>query len=125
MDNPAALSDVVANWRPLTVAEETTVQSWLDNAWTYLQIDSPGLVGRIDSGAVPLELVIATLVDAVIRKGRNPDGHRQGSVAVDDASRSWTVDSSRSAGDLYFTETELSRLGGASTNGKAFSVMPS
>lgn len=128
MDNPSFPDDVAARWRPLTTAEQVTVETWLGDAWLMLQVDSPGIVARIAAATVDLGLVIATLAEAVARKGRNADGKRQESITIDDATRSWTLDSSVSGGELYFTVAELSRLAGVGGNigrsTSAFSVMP-
>lgn len=126
MSNPAIISDVATRWRPLTSAETITVTVWLDDAWEMLRVDSPGIEARMVSGAVTPALVVATLSEAVARKGRNADGKRQESITIDDATRSWTLDSAVSAGELYFTESELRRLSGEKADRpRARSVMPS
>jgi hypothetical protein len=126
MDSPALVDDVEARWRPLTGQDQITAQSWLDDAWAKLLIYSPGLEQRMEDNVTPVEVVIAVVCEAVIRKAQNPEGRRQNTVSIDDASRSWTLDTTRSGGDLYFTPEELRLVGGApSTRGQAFSVMPS
>ena len=127
MDNPAIIGDVENRWRPLTGNDLITATTWLNDAWVNLQIDSPGLVDRIVSGVTPVEAVVATLAEAVARKGRNADGKRQESITSDDSTRSWTLDSFVSTGELKFTDAELRRLSGNTGKGRsrAFSVMPS
>lgn len=126
MQNPALVSDIEDRWRPLTGQDAVTAASWLDDAWAMLQVDSPGIIERLASGATSIELAVATLAEAVARKGKNADGKRQQSITVDDATRSWTLDASVAAGELFFTDAELRRLGGLGRRrGKAFSLMPS
>lgn len=126
MVNPVDIDDVAARWRPLTEAEQIVIQSWLDDAWAQLGVYVPDLESRIDLGTLSTELVIGVVAEAVIRKAQNPEGRRQMSVAIDDATRSWTIDNTRSAGDLYFTSRELELLGGKGGRAaRIFSVMPS
>lgn len=126
MINPAIISDVVNRWRPLSGNDLITATTWLADAWNNLQFDSPGLVARIDAGTTSVEVVIAVLAEAVARKGRNADGKRQESVTIDDATRSWTLDSFVSTGELKFTAGELRRVGGpAAGPARAHSMMPS
>jgi|GEM_PF-6447766 len=127
MANPAIVGDVEAHWRPLSAAELITAQSWLDMAWRILLVDSPGIQARIDADTVDVDLVIDILAEAVARKGKNADGKRQESVTIDDATRSWTLDASISAGELFFTPDELRRLLGEGGRRRVsiFSVMPS
>lgn len=125
MLNPAFVGDVSDRWRPLSVQEEDTIQFWLEDAWGILQVDSPGLVSRIESGSTDLAVVVSVLCYAVIRKAKNPDTWRQGSVSIDDAARSFTLDTTISSGELYFTPDELRRVGGSGQRGRAFSITPS
>lgn len=126
MVNPVDIDDVAARWRPLTDAEKIVIQSWLDDAWTQLEVYVPDLQSRLDAATVSTGLVVSVVAEAVIRKAQNPEGRRQMSVAIDDATRSWTIDNTRSTGDLYFTSRELELLGGKGGRAaRIFSVMPS
>lgn len=126
MENPATFEDVEAVWRPLDDEEQSRVTALLDRAWGRLQIESPGVVDRIAAGSVPVEVVVDVLSSAVIRVAMNPERHRQGQVTSDDSSRSWTIDSSISSGELYFTDAELALVsGGRRRRPSVFSVMPS
>lgn len=124
MPNPAEVTDVEARWRPLTAQESPVVETWLEDAWRRLKSQAPGLQDRLTAETTEEEDVVAVLAEAVIRKAKNADGHRQGSITVDDATRSWTIDSQRSGGNLYFTRDELLQVGASSSRGRAYSVQP-
>lgn len=125
--NPAQISDVTERWRSLDGQDLINAEAWLADAWEILQVESPGLVDRINANIISSSLVVATLAEAVARKGRNSDGRRQQQVTVDDATAGWTLDSSIKAGELYFTDQELARLSGRSrstSRARAYSVIP-
>lgn len=112
-------------YRALTPDEERVVPAWLSDAWDEL-MDMPalGLVARLS--AIPaeaglLERVGRTIRAAVLRKLRNPQGRRQFSYGVDDATVSETLASETLAGD-WFTDDELDRLYPPGVGSDAFSI---
>lgn len=127
MDNPVTVDDLAASfWRSLTTREHDVVAGpLLNRAWGMLQIESTGLVARIDAAEVAVETVEQVIIQAVGRVLDNPRGVRQESKQQDDYTHSVTIDNSRSTGELYFTAQELRSLAGTSTTstrGKAFII---
>ena len=126
MDNPATYADVAARWRTLTSDEQDLATTFLGDAWRELRRLVPDLVTRLEADDADADLepaAVAAMSYAVIRKMQNPEGLRQFSVTLDDATKSGTRDTGRS--DLYFTDDELDSVRSAtSTRGKAFSIMP-
>lgn len=120
--NPAAAEDVVLE-RPLTPTEEAAVPGWLNQAWTILQGDVPGLPARmaLDPDAATWldpDLVVQVLSAMVERKLRNPDGLR--AFTIDDVVN--TVDATLSTGQLYSTPAERARLSVPVPRGGLFSI---
>lgn len=87
---------------------------------TALLEDASGIIlGRFPQYATtPTANATAVCAAMVLRVLRNPDGHRQ--EAIDDYS--YTVDSSRSAGELYLTDHEAATL--RPVRSASFSVVP-
>ncbi|MBC9954942.1 hypothetical protein ICM05_09860 [Leucobacter sp. cx-42] len=111
----ADVADVEAAWGELTIAEEARVRSWLESASTNLR-----LVGRdrrvdidalISGNELLAEAAKDTVVASVRRRLMNPRGLRQRSRTVGTGpaseSEAETIDSSISAGGLYFEPGEL------------------
>lgn len=120
--NPATPEDVVLE-RPLTPTEEAAVPAWLDQAWTILQGDVPGIPARMNlAPSAPTwldqDVVVQVLAAMVERKLRNPDGLR--SFTIDDTTN--TVDATLSTGQLYSTPDERARLAVPVPGGGAFSI---
>lgn len=120
--NPATAADVVLE-RPLTATETAAVPGWLDQAWTILQGDVPGIPARMAlTPSAPTwldpDLVIQVLAAMVERKLRNPDGLR--SFTIDDVVN--TVDATLSTGQLYSTPDERARLSVPVPRGGLFSI---
>lgn len=112
-------------YRALTPDEERVVPAWLSDAWDELMdISALGLAARLS--AVPaevglLERVGRTIRAAVLRKLRNPQGRRQFSYGVDDATVSETLASETLTGD-WFTDDELDRLYPPGVGSDAFTI---
>lgn len=128
MSNPANASDVVARWRSLTTAEEVIAATRLEDAWRKLKKDVPTLESRMVGNEDLTADAVRVLADAVIRllQANERGGLRKGSVGIDDASRSWELDSSIQ-NSLYFTDEELADLNptGRRRGARAYSVQPS
>ncbi|MGN6245117.1 MAG: Gp19/Gp15/Gp42 family protein [Motilibacteraceae bacterium] len=124
--NPAAVSDLVRRWRPLSDSEQIIAASLLDDAWQILLSRVALLQSRLDPAdtatTVKLDpkLVVAVETAMVLRVLRNPDGKRQESI--DDYS--WTRDNAVSAGLLYATDDELAMLAPAGASTNAFTITP-
>ena len=106
MPNPVIVADIEARWRPLTAAEETVAEAYLDDAWAVVLSQVPGIEARMAAGTLSLDLVVKVVAAMVLRIMRNPDGVRQWSV--DDAS--FTRDQALSAGLLYLADSERTEL---------------
>ncbi|GAA4123275.1 hypothetical protein GCM10022215_29780 [Nocardioides fonticola] len=106
MPNPATTEDLANRWRPLTTQETTVGETLLGDAWVMLTRRLPDLETLMaDDADLTLE-VTRVLATAVLRVLKNPDGKRQESI--DDYS--FTLDNSRSAGELYISDDEISSL---------------
>lgn len=104
--------DVQARWRPLTLPEQEVATVRLLDAAALIHQSAPTAALRLSAGDLSEQAFIAVQVEMVLRVLRNPSGHRTGSISVDDATRSWTVDSSTSTAALYVTEAEVAVLSG-------------
>lgn len=125
MSNPAAPSDVVDRWRPLSDQEQINAGTFLDDAWRMLkrQLTSQGydIEALMTDDPEVVSEVVRVLASAVLRVMKNPDGKRQ--EAIDDYS--WTRDQAVSSGLLYFTDDETSSLiPGVSGGRRAFMIDP-
>lgn len=106
--------DIAGQWRPLSAAEQAVVQGLAAQAWVRM-LAHPRLRDLEDRLAanpptVHTDTVQSVLASMVIRVLKNPDSARQISKSHDDWSRSQTLDSSISTGELYVNEAELSLL---------------
>ena len=129
MDMPAGLvtlEDVRERfYRALTPDEERVVPAWISDAWDEL-LDIPALALEARLSAVPpeaglLERAGRTIRAAVLRRLQNPQGRRQFSYSVDDATVSETLASETIAG-AWFTEEELDRLSPPGVGSDAFTI---
>lgn len=132
MPNPATIPDVVSRWRPLSTQETTNAQTFLDDAWVMLRrhfidlgVDIDALIATDE--ALPIDdrtlkaAVVRSMVTAVLRVMKNPDGLSQESI--DDYT--YRRDEATSAGLLYFTDDELDGLvPGSGATGRVFMVDP-
>lgn len=100
--------DIEDEWRPLRPKESATIASKSNTAWTRVVADTSDIVDKIT--AVPQMVATATvksvMVSMIIRVLKNPDSARQQSRAVDDWSKSQTLDTSISTGEMYVSEYE-------------------
>lgn len=129
MDMPAGLvtlEDIKDRfYRALTPDEERVAQAWISDAWDEL-MDMPSLALKSRLSLVPpdeglLERVGRTIRAAVLRRLQNPQGRRQYSYTVDDATVSETLASETLAG-AWFTDEELDRLSPPGAASDAFTV---
>lgn len=111
MANPALIADLEARFRPLSDAEKTNAQAWLDDAWEELLVRVPDLEARMSDGRTSAGMVRRVVAAMVVRVLRNPDAIRQ--WGVDDAT--FTRDTLLSSGVLYATEDEVALLIGVPT----------
>ena len=112
-------------YRALTPDEERVAGAWIRDAWDEL-MDIPALALESRLSAVPpevglLERVGRTIRAAVLRRLQNPQGRRQYSYTVDDATVSETLASETLAG-AWFTDEELARLAPAGFSSDAFTI---
>jgi hypothetical protein len=78
---------------------------------------------RIAAGSLSLDTVRSVVVAMVDRVVSVPGYVRQRSVTVDDATQSFTYDSSVSGGEMFITEREMQRLMGRSARRqRAFTI---
>ena len=129
MDMPAGLvtlEDVRERfYRALTPDEERVVPAWISDAWDEM-LDIPALALEAHLSAVSpeaglLERVGRTIRAAVLRRLQNPQGRRQFSYSVDDATVSETLASETIAG-AWFTDEELDRLSPPGVGSDAFTI---
>jgi hypothetical protein len=98
--------------RDLTADEETKAPALLADASAIMRARFPSL----DTSTPPTAVGVCCAM--VLRVLKNPDGKR--SETIDDYS--YTIDSARSAGELYLTEQEAAQLRPAPRT--AFSITP-
>src|SRR5699024_2459617 len=112
-------------YRMLTPDEERGMPAGSSDAWDEL-MDMPTLALEERLSAVPpeaglLERVGRAIRAAVLRRLQNPQGRRQYSYSVDDATVSETLASETIAG-AWFTDEELDRLSPPGVGSDAFSI---
>ncbi len=110
-------------YRPLTPDDERVAEAWIQDAWDEL-MDLPGfqLPERLAIPEEGLKERIARVIrSAVIRRLQNPQGRRQYSYTVDDATVSETLASETLAG-AWFTDEELERLAPPGFTSDAFTI---
>ncbi|MEU5091717.1 hypothetical protein [Streptomyces sp. NPDC021356] len=110
--NLATLTDLADRLgRDLTAAEERRAAAWLKDATALIVKRFP------QYATAPTDVSTKVCCSMVLRVLSNPDGKRQESI--DDYS--YTVDSSRSTGELYLSEAEAAEL--RPWTGGAFSIV--
>jgi hypothetical protein len=120
VDNPAQISDVVARFpRAMTALERTMAQALLDDGWEQIIARVPGVLSRLDSGALRPGVVIAVLRQAIIPVVLNPEGY------LEEAIDGWTGrrDSATSTGRLLLADTDLAALYGFESQSQAFEIV--
>lgn len=101
------LQDIEGVWRPLSAAEASILPGLSTQAWIRLLVPRPALEADMAEGTVKPESVASAMISMLVRVLKNPDSVRQLSKSYDDWSRSQTLDSSVSTGELYVNEHEL------------------
>lgn len=100
--------DIESEWRPLSAAERATVAGKSATAWTRIKADTRDIEDKLN--AVPQIVDTATvksvMVSMIVRVLKNPDNARQISKSADDWSKSVTLDTSVSSGEMYVSEYE-------------------
>lgn len=129
MDMPAGLvtvEDIRDRYhRALTADEERYLPAWISDAWDELMFMSQlRLVERLS--AVPpedglLPRIRSVILSSVMRRLQNPQGRRQYSYSVDDATVSETLASETITGG-WFTADELGKLEPPGYASDAFSI---
>lgn len=123
MANPiASVADLQArSLRPLTPAELSVAQQWLDDAYAILATQRPFVAEKAAADANYRSLVSQVLCAAVIRVLSNPDGKYQESID----NYSYSRDQAVATGALYISDAELGLIGyGDGSTGGAFTIMP-
>lgn len=121
MPNPATPTDLEARWRPLDTQEEINGVTFLADAWGMLKRRINGLEAKVGTDPEYAAEVIRVMATAVLRVLKNPDGTRRESI--DD--HTWERDEAVSAGELYFSDSELDDLNpGTKRKGGAYSLDP-
>ncbi|MEV8180327.1 hypothetical protein [Specibacter sp. NPDC078692] len=100
--------DIENEWRPLKPRESNTIASKSATAWTRVVADTADIVAKLEAAPqlVATATVKSVMVSMIIRVLKNPDSARQQSRAVDDWSKSQTLDTSISTGEMYVSEYE-------------------
>lgn len=100
--------DIENEWRPLSPAEKSTVAGKSASAWTRVQADTRDIVDKLDAvpQLVTTDTVKSVMVSMIVRVLKNQDSARQISKSADDWSKSITLDSSVSSGEMYVTAYE-------------------
>jgi hypothetical protein len=108
MPSLVIVDDLVARWRPLTVAETIVANAMINDAMTLLSVRRPTLLADVTAGLVTQEAVVFVVSAMVLRVLKNPESKRQESI--DDYA--WTRDTAVSSGALYVSDDELRLLTG-------------
>lgn len=129
MDFPSSLVSVedIQNrfYRALTADETRVIPAWVEDAWGEL-MDLPRLQLEARLSTDPpepglLDKIGRVIRSSVLRRLQNPQGRRQYSYTVDDATVSETLASETLAG-AWFTEDELDKLAPPGLPSDAFSI---
>lgn len=117
----ATLDDVEARLgRPLTSAEQTKVEAYLDDVSALMDARVPSLAARLAEGDIAESLPRMVAASAVLRVVNNPQGVRQRSV--DDYQE--TFDARAASGFLYLLEDEVELLTAPPATSGAFTITP-
>lgn len=112
-------------YRALTPDEERFLPAWIEDSWEeLLDLDYLRLPERL--AAVPPEerllgRIARVIRSSVLRRLQNPQGRRQYSYSVDDASVSETL-ASETLAVGWFTEDELDKLTPGGSPAGAFTI---
>lgn len=114
-------------YRALTPDESRILPAWIEDSWEeLLDLDHLRLVDRLSADPPEERLLgkIARVIrSSVLRRLQNPQGRRQYSYSVDDATVSETLMSETLAVG-WFTEEELDKLSPGDEAEDAFTIRP-
>lgn len=110
-------------YRPLTADEKRVAAAWIQDAWDELMdvpwLHLPSRLESVEAGL--LERVRRVVRASVLRRLQNPQGRRQYSYTVDDATVSETLASETLASE-WFTADELAKLAPSGAASDAFTI---
>lgn len=129
----ADVADVQDLWDGYSEDANSRVQARIAKASRMVDNRVPlvgGLTVAQRAAASPefADTVRDVVVEMVLRVLNNPEGARQRSVTIDDATESVTIDAAVSSGEMTITDGELADLMGqrsSSSRAKAFTITPS
>lgn len=122
MASPATIDDLARrSLRPLSDDEKRVAESWLEDAWSILTVQRPGIATAIDNDASLASVTVQVLCAMVMRVVNNPEGKYQESG--DDYS--YSRDAAQSTGALYVSADELALLPGGRRRRTSFTIVPS
>lgn len=100
--------DIESEWRPLRAAEQAIIPGKSASAWTRIKADTRDIEDKLDAvpQIVTTDTVKSVMVSMIVRVLKNQDSARQISKSADDWSKSLTLDSSVSSGEMYVSEYE-------------------
>lgn len=114
-------------YRALTPDEDRVLPAWIEDAWEeLLDLDYLRLVDRLSTDPPEDRLfgkVARVIRRSVMRRLQNPQGRRQFSYTVDDATVSETL-ASETIAVGWFTEEELDKLTPDGSPEGAFTIRP-
>lgn len=114
-------------FRALTPDEERVLPAWVEDAWEeLLDLDHLRLVERLSTDPPEDRLlgkVARVIRRSVMRRLQNPQGRRQYSYTVDDATVSETL-AAETLAVGWFTEEELDKLSPGDVPEGAFTIRP-
>ncbi|MCO1338084.1 hypothetical protein BJH93_04120 [Kocuria polaris] len=99
--------DIEGVWRPLSAAEAELVPGLSKQAWIRLLDAAPALDDDLQAGTITEDAAKSAMISMIVRVLKNPESVRQLSKSYDDWSKSQTMDSSVSTGELYVNEHEF------------------
>lgn len=106
--------EIQNQWRPLSTAESGVIPGLSGEAWVRILAHprSRDIEAKVAANPqlVSEATVKSVLASMIIRVLKNPDSARQISKSHDDWSKSQTLDSSISTGELYINDRELDLL---------------
>jgi hypothetical protein len=102
------VSDIENEWRPLSDAEKAVIPGKSANAWTRIKADTRDIEEKMSASPeiVSLDVVHSVMVSMIIRVLKNQQSARQISKSMEDWSKSVTLDSSVSSGEMYVSDYE-------------------
>lgn len=100
--------DIESEWRPLSAAERAIIPGKSSSAWTRIKADTRDIEDKLTAvpQIVSTDTVKSVMVSMIVRVLKNQDSARQISKSADDWSKSLTLDSSVSSGEMYVSEYE-------------------